>query len=256
MIFNPWRRQEPLDHTELARLLPAPGDPVLPDDRQRLLVDFLMNNVTQDDHPARPAHPHRRLAVRLAAPVALAAALGGTALAIHQTTPHTSSPVTATGRATAGGYPKHISTVAYTLNHGTHGAVTVTIRDAGADRPDLTQLQHDLQRMGVDARVYQDDPTCPVDKGEDPELSHSTLKTIDFHHRNGAFTATINPAKIPSGTHLEIVFPQPPRDSAQKDSLAFSLRQGKAPDCRNMRLSEIPAPTATTAEEIVPDQHD
>lgn len=251
MIFYPWRRQEPLDHTELARLLPAPGDPVLSDDRQRLLEDFLMSNVTED---TRPARPYRRLAVRIAAPAALAAALAGTALAVHQTTPHATSSVTATGHAPDGS-PRHISTVAYTLNRASQGTVTVTIRDAGAERPDLTRLQHDLKRMGVNARVYQDDPTCALDKGEDPELGYTSLKAVDFHHRNGAFTATIRPSKFPTGTHLEIVFPPLPKDSAQIDDLAFGLRNGKAPDCRHMVLSdkELPAPTATSTGEIIPD---
>ncbi|WP_369275955.1 hypothetical protein AB5J55_43915 [Streptomyces sp. R11] len=254
MIFHPWRRQEPLDHTELARLLPAPGDPVLSDDRQRLLEDFLMNNVT--DPPL--TRPNRRLAVRIAAPVALAAALAGTALAIQQTTPHATSSATATGRATTGDSPQHISTVAYTLTRAPHGTVTVIIRDAGAERPNLTRLQHDLERMGVNARVYQDDPACALDKGEDPELGYTSLKAIDFQHRNGAFTATIRPSTFPAGTHLEIVFPPLSKDSAHIDDLAFGLRNGKAPDCRHMFLSdnELPAPTATSTGEITPDRKD
>ncbi|MFI2367548.1 hypothetical protein [Streptomyces sp. NPDC018833] len=250
MIFNPWRRQEPLDHTELARLLPAPGDPVLSEDRQRLLEDFLMNNVTEDPRPARP---RRRLAVRLAAPVALAACLAGTVLALDQTTPHSTSPVIATDRATASNLPQRISTVAYTLNRERRGTVTVTIREAGA-QPDLAQLQRDLERMGVPARVYQDDPTCPMDKGEDPELGYTTLKAIGFQHRNGAITASIHPRQIPAGTHLEILFPRPAKGTAYADAFAFGLRKGKAPDCRHGFVSdeELPA-TATFEGEIVPE---
>ncbi|MCX2185001.1 hypothetical protein KV205_31430 [Streptomyces sp. SKN60] len=248
MIFNPWRRQEPLDHTELARLLPAPGDPVLSEDRQHLLEDFLMSNVTQD---ARPARPRRRLAVRLAAPVALAACLAGTVLAVHQTTPPTAFPVTATDRAATGNLPQQISTVAYTLNRDRRGTVKVTIREAGT-QPDLPQLQRDLERMGVPARVYRDDPTCPLDKGEDPELGYATLKAIGFHHRNGAITASIHPSQIPAGTHLEILFPRPAKGYA--DAFAFGLRTGKAPDCRHAFVSddELPTPTATFEGEIIP----
>ncbi|MER6434067.1 hypothetical protein ABT272_41175 [Streptomyces sp900105245] len=254
MIFHPWRRHEPLDHTELAQLLPAPGDPVLSDDRQRLLEDFLMSNVTKD---TRPARPYRRLAIRIAAPVALAAALAGTALAVHQTTPHAASSVTANGPVT-GGSPRHISNVAYTLNRASQGTVTVTIRKAGAERPNLTRLQHDLGRMGVNARVYQDDPTCALDQGEEPELGYASLKAVNFQHRNGTFTATIHPSKFPTGTHLEIVFPPLSKDSAQIDDLAFGLRNGKAPDCRHMLPSdkESPAPTVTTTGEITPDHKD
>nr|WP_163017307.1 hypothetical protein [Streptomyces chartreusis] len=165
--------------------------------------------------------------------------------------------MTATGHAATGDSPQHISTVAYTLNRASQGTVTVTIRDAGAERPDPTRLQHDLERMGVSARVYQDDPTCPMDKGEDPELGFTTLKAIDFHHRNGAFTATIRPNKFPTGAHLEFVFPPLPREAGQIDDLTFGLRNGKAPGCRHTLLSdnELPATAATSVGEIVPDHN-
>ncbi|MFE9139643.1 hypothetical protein [Streptomyces sp. NPDC007355] len=159
--------------------------------------------------------------------------------------------------ATAGDSLNRISTVAYTLKREPHGTVSVTIRDAGAKRPDLTRLQQDLKRMGVNARVYQDDPTCQLDQGEDPELGYTTLKAIDFHHRDGAFTATIRPDKFPTGTHLEIIFPPLPKGSPLIDMIAVGLRNGEAPDCRHtilLRKSELlPASTATTPGEIVPD---
>ncbi|MET7552291.1 hypothetical protein ABZS94_42880 [Streptomyces sp. NPDC005500] len=63
----------------------------------------------------------------------------------------------------------------------------------------------------MNTRVYQDDPTCQLDKAEVPEFGNVTLKAINFHHRNGAFTATIRPNKFPAGTHLEIVFPPVPK---------------------------------------------
>lgn len=72
MIFNPWRRVEPLDRTELAQLLPAPGDPVLSEERQRLLEDFLMSNATQGAHRLP-----RRLTLRMAVPAAAEAAEAG-----------------------------------------------------------------------------------------------------------------------------------------------------------------------------------
>ncbi|WP_338675031.1 hypothetical protein V1460_20080 [Streptomyces sp. SCSIO 30461] len=246
MIINPWWRQEPLDHTELARLLPAPGDPVLSNDRQHLLEDFLMSNVTEDPRPVRP---RRSLAVRLAAPVALAACLAGTVLALGQATPHSASPITATDRATADNFPERISTVAYTLQRERRGTVTVTIREAGA-QPDPAQLQRDLERMGVPARVYQDDPTCPLDKGEDPKLGYTPLEAIDFQIRNGAATASIHPSQIPAGTHLEILVTRPAQYTGDVYAYAFGVRQGKAPDCRR-RFEEFPAPTATFERGIV-----
>lgn len=52
MIRTPrWRREEPLDHAELARLLPAPGDPELSSDRLNGLEEHLMTeirNLTSD----------------------------------------------------------------------------------------------------------------------------------------------------------------------------------------------------------------
>ncbi|WDG30657.1 CU044_5270 family protein [Streptomyces sp. CA-278952] len=46
MIRTPWRRrEEPLDHAELARLLPAPGDPELSSDRLSGLEEHLMTEI-------------------------------------------------------------------------------------------------------------------------------------------------------------------------------------------------------------------
>ncbi|MEU7327940.1 CU044_5270 family protein [Streptomyces parvus] len=46
MIRTPWRRRdEPLDHAELARLLPAPGDPELSCDRLSGLEEHLMSEI-------------------------------------------------------------------------------------------------------------------------------------------------------------------------------------------------------------------
>lgn len=70
----------------------------------------------------------------------------------------------------------------YTLNCASRGAVTVTILQAGTERPDPARLQHDLERMGVDPRVYEDDPCCPPDKSEDAELGYTTRKAIHLHN--------------------------------------------------------------------------
>ncbi|MFI6285712.1 CU044_5270 family protein [Streptomyces sp. NPDC051018] len=60
MTRTPWRRkQEPLDHAELARLLPAPGDPDLSRDRRRLLEEYLMREIQQTPEP-KPVRPVRR----------------------------------------------------------------------------------------------------------------------------------------------------------------------------------------------------
>lgn len=59
MIRKKSRREESLDHAELARLLPAPGDPHLSLDRHLLLEEHLMSEI-QPLHPPlrRPAAWH------------------------------------------------------------------------------------------------------------------------------------------------------------------------------------------------------
>ncbi|MEU1406432.1 CU044_5270 family protein [Streptomyces sp. NPDC005728] len=76
MIRKKSRREESLDHAELARLLPAPGDPHLSLDRHLLLEEHLMNEI---QHTAPAPAPSRRPARRLlliGVPVTAAALAG------------------------------------------------------------------------------------------------------------------------------------------------------------------------------------
>ncbi|MEV6975996.1 CU044_5270 family protein [Kitasatospora sp. NPDC093806] len=75
MIRNPWRRTEPLDHAELARLLPAPADPRLAPERRDLLEEFLMNEIHQSEPASAPTRRPLRRTALIAAPVAAAAVL-------------------------------------------------------------------------------------------------------------------------------------------------------------------------------------
>lgn len=97
MNRTPWRRRrEPLDHAELAGLLPPPGDPVLPHDRLTTLEEHLMNEIQQTRSqkaaeaqpqpvimfpappPERPRRGGRRLAlVGAAVAVAVLAGVAG-----------------------------------------------------------------------------------------------------------------------------------------------------------------------------------
>ncbi|MGW0609391.1 CU044_5270 family protein [Streptomyces sp. NPDC002788] len=81
---------KPAESEELARLLPSPGDPVLPSDRLSQLEDHLMQEITRQAAPhtrvtppaPRAAHrPRRRLAL-IAVPLGTAAALVATVLAL------------------------------------------------------------------------------------------------------------------------------------------------------------------------------
>ncbi|WP_033285691.1 CU044_5270 family protein [Streptomyces sp. NRRL F-525] len=85
MNTNPLRRDQPLDHHELAELLPAPGRPVLAQDRHGVLREHLMEHITREHETiheqsattttSRPSPARRRL-VLVAAPLALAAVVG------------------------------------------------------------------------------------------------------------------------------------------------------------------------------------
>jgi hypothetical protein len=87
MIRKKSRREESLDHAELARLLPAPGDPHLSLDRHLLLEEHLMNEI-QRTAPAPTAAapapaPSRRVARRvllIGVPVTAAALAGAFAV--------------------------------------------------------------------------------------------------------------------------------------------------------------------------------
>ncbi|MER5539202.1 CU044_5270 family protein [Streptomyces mirabilis] len=95
MIRKKSRREESLDHAELARLLPAPGDPHLSLDRHLLLEEHLMSEI----QPVAPAPaPPRRVARRvllIGVPVT-AAALAGAFAFTALTGSGGSSPAAAT----------------------------------------------------------------------------------------------------------------------------------------------------------------
>nr|WSW57577.1 CU044_5270 family protein [Streptomyces sp. NBC_00998] len=78
MIRRTWRRDESPDHAELGRLLPPPGNPDLPLDRQRLLEEHLMNEFRSsapDTAPGTPSPSRRpvRRALVVGVPVTAAA---------------------------------------------------------------------------------------------------------------------------------------------------------------------------------------
>ncbi|MFF0295025.1 CU044_5270 family protein [Kitasatospora sp. NPDC004614] len=122
MIRNLRRRNEPLDHAELARLLPAPADPRLAADRQHLLEEHLMSEIHRSDPTPAPAparRPLRRTAL-IAVPVAAAAAL---AVVVSLA----GSPDTTTVAA-----PKLVKAPVVQIDEGSTVKVTSTVRELAA----------------------------------------------------------------------------------------------------------------------------
>jgi hypothetical protein len=126
--------------------------------------------------------------------------------------------------------------------------VEVVIREDGDGRPDVEALQRDLDRLGVRARVYQGDPSCPVvsrqaaggDFGPDTG-GYGALDVLSVSGVvDGEQVVRINPEKIPGGYHLQIVFPVLAEDERRDDgAVAFGLEKDPVPDRAHM-----PAPGA------------
>jgi hypothetical protein len=76
MIRKKSRREESLDYAELARLLPAPGDPHLSLDRHLLLEEHLMNEIQSTATVPAPSRRPARRVLLIGVPVTAAALAG------------------------------------------------------------------------------------------------------------------------------------------------------------------------------------
>lgn len=242
-------RERDDDVQVLRRTLTVPTERDFPPGRRTQREEHLMNSWLQ---MAREQGRVRRwrLAVRVMAPVAVAAAVAGVAVTVGQTGTPADQRTTArhTVPAGTGHFPERITTVAYTLDREPHGVVKVTIRDIGETKPDPERLQRDLARMGVRARVYQGDPHCPVNEGSNTsgdERGDLALKVVQFESKDGRFTASIHPDKIPADHTLAIIFPVF-TTAPGADEVAFDVIEGDGPDCWHM-----PAPGARDEDYVL-----
>ncbi|MCX5233206.1 hypothetical protein [Streptomyces sp. NBC_00233] len=233
---------------ELSRLLPAPADPDLSPGRHRLLKEHLMNHVQEE---SRLAARRWRLATRFAAPVALAAAVASAAVSIGQTSGNADTAVVAAG-------PERIANVAYTLDQEPDSVVKMSMRVEGGEMncvngnctvpesgpeptkvvADPAELQHDLDRMGVNARVYRDDPGCTVDQRNLKRDHDANRAAVGKIEREGDRLVTvIHRDKIPDGSTLVVVLPSP----NGKDLALFGLDvlKGELPSCYHAQKEEL-----------------
>jgi hypothetical protein len=240
MTFHPWRRQEPLDHTELARLLPAPGDPVLPHDLQLTLEANLMNAML--DESSRPAR-RRSPGVRIVLPAGLAAAAAAAVFALG----HSGAPVTAAGTApsqsaaTAGGAgsPLKISTVSYSIEKSPTGTVKLIADNFSSPAIDVKGLRADLARMGIPARIYVGDRACKEGYPPHPttqeqahrdQATQDAAMTLTTDREHGFMIWTIDPAKIPADRTLALYYPHGTTGSGRLGVVTLLL-PGDGPSC-------------------------
>ncbi|MFI6933787.1 CU044_5270 family protein [Streptomyces sp. NPDC050287] len=146
----------PEEREELARLVPGPGDPVLPSDRYDLLKDHLMRELTRP--AARPAGFRRRFAVigvPLAATVATAVIITGLGIGRQETL--TTDPK-------AADLLNRIATVAAAQR-------AVPVRD---DQYVYIRTQGSMKFSEDDVRILRDARWTAVD-GKRPGLSRITV---------------------------------------------------------------------------------
>jgi hypothetical protein len=180
----------------------------------------------------------RRLAIRVAAPVAVAAAVAGVAVPVGQVgTPADHSPTARHAAPEYGHFPERITTVAYTLVREPRGVVTVTLRDIEEDKPDperLQRLNRDLARMGVRARVYHADPSCPAneaktpgDKRKDGPSKDAERVVARYQGKDGRLTASIYADDIPED-HT-VIF-----SIGVDEFVTIRMVEGQGPGCWHM----------------------
>ncbi|MCX5233093.1 hypothetical protein [Streptomyces sp. NBC_00233] len=256
------KRDQDDDLQTLRRMLPVPAERDFPAGRRHQREEHLMNSLL---NPAPRPDRRKRLALRVALPVGLAASATGvvvTALSggpVNQ--PQASSPSsTVTGApSTSPQSLGRITTAAYTVQREDNDIVKLTITDR-AGKPDLTKLQDDLDRLGVPSRVFAGDPECHPKPQPEPSQSpgatpsgspqpddsprqHSADDRPILEHQtwtismeDGKPVLYVRPSHVPAGQKIMIGFPLAATDPANALSVIMGdMIEGNAPYC-------LPAP--------------
>ncbi|MFJ8043713.1 hypothetical protein ACIRBX_24755 [Kitasatospora sp. NPDC096147] len=252
--MNATPQHQQADREELARLLPAAGDPALSRYRRVQLKENLMDTLTED---LRPAAGRRNPKLRVLLPLALAAAVAGVALTTAPGRDATPSP----GGRSFGS----IVNAAYTLEQSGDDLIELTILE-DAKPGDPAQLQRDLDRVGVRSRVYAGEPGCDAPLPALPTFAPETSAKAEQDWL-AAYGWDIRPAMTPAG-HREVLAIRPgviradltlyiylplaktnPQEGFRH--LEAGLMQSPAPDCMPTqsttrppaRTGSVPSPT-------------
>ncbi|GAA3373673.1 hypothetical protein GCM10020367_34520 [Streptomyces sannanensis] len=210
-------RDQDDDMQALRRMLPVPAERDFPAGRQPQREEHLMNSwLTM----SRRTDKRRNLGVRIALPAGLAAAAAGIALTV---------------------LPSQTA-AAYTLQTANDGTVELTVVNPSG-KIDPAKLEKDLDKLGVNSRVYAGDPDCsappysppsaPTTSGTArPDPGSLWVSSVVRWDRSREFVLHVRTDKIPADKHLEIVFPLAKTAPAHAyEIIVASLVSGPGPDC-------------------------
>ncbi|MEV7772574.1 hypothetical protein [Kitasatospora sp. NPDC086791] len=102
---------------------------------------------------------------------------------------------------------------------------------------DTIQLQRDLDRFGIRARVYAGEPGCKTERPRQPKhVDPNAGWDIDSRPGNAPMVLTVHPRQLPKGTEIFIYLPLARTDPANSfRELEAGLMQSPGPSCLESR---------------------
>ncbi|MFJ4866487.1 hypothetical protein [Streptomyces sp. NPDC088748] len=196
------------DLQTLCRMLPIPAERDFPAGRRHQREEHLMTSLLT---MSRRADKRGNLRVRIALPAGLAAVVAGIAL-------------TALPAQTA---------AAYTLQKENGGLIKITIIDPASKINLVDELQKDLDRLGINGRVYAGDPNCTTAPSQETNQENGPIHhASDIDAEDGKVAFYVNPDIIPAGKHLQIVFPLAQTEPDRAWSImGTAVVDSPGPDC-------------------------